>query len=309
MQNPDLNKVTVFPQVVIYKNLLKDVDSILNIFKKSESGIDDEEFFADWLDWSPGKDTPGSIMTVPARNRSVTIYETDSDLIKEQKKAVSKIYDAFNTSLDDYFKDWANKGIWPDLISNWDTNDTKSWRNCEINVLTYSSLPNESSPHDPKSGKFNLPMNYHVDNMKANLDNPGDKLSVTVTMYLNDDYEGGEISFYDAVANKVYKYKPKPGDITVFPSFEPFYHGVLPMTGGPRYLVRSFLMYDYEGSEDWHKDMLTHSLDECQELYKKKRADAFSRRDFMIRVLYNGDINDMPQVKSVLVEEEPILID
>jgi hypothetical protein len=55
--------------------------------------------------------------------------------------------------------------------------------------------------------------------------------------------------------------------------------------------------------------MITHSLDECQELYKKKRADAFARRDFMIRVLYNGDINDMPQVKSVLVEEEPILID
>ena len=119
MQNLEINKTTVFPQVVIYKNLLQDTSKVLQSLKKSESGIEEDEFFSEWLDLSPGHDTPGSIMTVPVRDRSVSIYESDSVIVKEQKSAVSKIYDAFNTALEDYFKDWADKGTWPDLISKY----------------------------------------------------------------------------------------------------------------------------------------------------------------------------------------------
>jgi hypothetical protein len=79
-------------------------------------------------------------------------------------------------------------------------------------------------------------------------------------MYLNDDYDGGEVSFKvfqdesnDPDAEYVrHMYKPESGDVTIFPSRAPYYHGVRSVHNGIKYFIRSFYMYDYDGSEEWH---------------------------------------------------------
>lgn len=57
-------------------------------------------------------------------------------------------------------------------------------------------------------------------------------------LYLNDDYEGGELFF----VNKNFKVKPKPRSLLVFPGTEEFEHGVNFVKDGPiRYVMVSFL--------------------------------------------------------------------
>jgi len=103
---------------------------------------------------------------------------------------------------------------------------------------------------------FALP--FHTDRDPRTEDQPGCKPLLTITMYLNDDYEGGDIHY--AVFNGTYNdfstsennlipnegyvlqdsfaYKPKAGDVIIFPSGIPFYHGVHKVTKGQKYVIR-----------------------------------------------------------------------
>lgn len=62
-----------------------------------------------------------------------------------------------------------------------------------------------------------------------------------MSLILNDDYEGGGITFpeYNNIA-----YKPSPSSAVIFPT--PLYHQVLEVTKGSRYVIISFLFGDSE---------------------------------------------------------------
>ena len=59
---------------------------------------------------------------------------------------------------------------------------------------------------------------------------------MSAVIYLNDDYEGGELRFpeQDVII------KPEAGSIIVFPSVEPFYHQSMPLKTGTKYMVPAF---------------------------------------------------------------------
>lgn len=63
--------------------------------------------------------------------------------------------------------------------------------------------------------------------------------SMTLLIYLNDDYEGGEIEFVNIRQQdgQPLKIKPKAGTVVAFPSHELYAHRVLPTTSGTRYVV------------------------------------------------------------------------
>ena len=98
-----------------------------------------------------------------------------------------------------------------------------------------------------------LTMNYHTDDQQEKSEARGDKFRVTCTMYLNDDYEGGELSFIikDDSGDTRFDYKPQAGDILVFPSTHPFYHGVKEMITGDRFFIRNFWLEYFPGTPDW----------------------------------------------------------
>ena len=60
---------------------------------------------------------------------------------------------------------------------------------------------------------------------------PGESIEYSAVIYLNDNYEGGEIYFpaYDVCI------KPQAGDLVCFPDNEKFVHGVKPILSGTRY--------------------------------------------------------------------------
>lgn len=59
-------------------------------------------------------------------------------------------------------------------------------------------------------------------------------------VYLNDDYEGGQIYF----PNKGIELKPKPGTLVIFPGTSEFLHGVREVPEGVRYTLPTFFTLD-----------------------------------------------------------------
>jgi hypothetical protein len=66
-------------------------------------------------------------------------------------------------------------------------------------------------------------MHEHFDTTKPN--------DITTLIYLNEDYEGGQIYFPEL---NIY-IKPQEGDLLCFPDTPDFVHGVKPITEGVRY--------------------------------------------------------------------------
>ncbi|NDB61871.1 2OG-Fe(II) oxygenase [bacterium] len=58
--------------------------------------------------------------------------------------------------------------------------------------------------------------------------------TVSAVIYINDDYEGGEIQFPRLDG---YTLTPKVGDIAIFPSNYIYEHASLPMKSGTKYCV------------------------------------------------------------------------
>ena len=61
--------------------------------------------------------------------------------------------------------------------------------------------------------------------------------AISVLIYLNDNYEGGEIEFINFNA----KIKPKAGTLIMFPSNYPYRHIAHAVTSGTKYAVSTFL--------------------------------------------------------------------
>jgi hypothetical protein len=127
-----------------------------------------------------------------------------------------------------------------------------------------------------------MSMHYHTDYQQEKADARGYKFRVTCTMYLNDDYDGGELAFAiledrDKPEEAVkFDYKPTAGDILVFPSIAPFYHGVKRLRKGDRYFIRNFWLEHFPGTPEWLAGEAEHGEEAWAEM-EKEREDQFRR--------------------------------
>lgn len=73
---------------------------------------------------------------------------------------------------------------------------------------------------------------------KAHSDGGGNTgRSISAIVYLNDDYEGGEVEF----VNFGIKIKPEPGMLFLFPSNYAYRHVAHPVTGGTKYAIVTWI--------------------------------------------------------------------
>jgi hypothetical protein len=120
------------------------------------------------------------------------------------------------------------------------------------------SLPNwqtaspQLSKYHVKKVKFHsLILPFHTDYQQERSKMPGIKHGLTANLYINDDYEGGEVLFNIDGSEEIVKYKPKMGDMVIFPSGLPFYHGVRNVLDGEKYLIRSFWHFRDDGDPEY----------------------------------------------------------
>jgi prolyl 4-hydroxylase len=70
-------------------------------------------------------------------------------------------------------------------------------------------------------------------------DSPSFSRTLSVLIYLNDEYTGGELVF----DNFDVSYRPSAGDVVIFSSAFPYRHRVEEITDGVRYVIVNWFSY------------------------------------------------------------------
>jgi len=120
--------------------------------------------------------------------------ESNSELLDLHRE----IYEKLKFCVDDYARYWG------------------------INVVYYEAF--NFVKYDGEGRHFNI----HADH------GPAYNCTVSAVIYINDDYEGGEIEFPRLNG---YVHRPKVGDMAIFPSNYIYEHASLPMKSGIKYCV------------------------------------------------------------------------
>lgn len=240
-----------YPKIHIYKNLLPSASRLVEILKESGQDRAASYYFNMWDKWHVFGETIGGITFNP-------IYE---DLVEEEKKAAEEVIvreldAAFAKATQHYMRHYGvTKG--------------DDWTTMGPSICKYDSEMEHCGLRD-------LSMKYHTDYDYIRGDEPGDKFAITCTMYLNDNYEGGEMwfnlsgsaadSFGEIPLSKdqIMVYKPEAGDVLVFPSGHPdvlsedstYFHGVSRTWKSEekpdnKYFIRSYYLIPFEGTPEW----------------------------------------------------------
>jgi len=198
----------------------------LNIYRNTFS-LEDSNRYIETLEsnlngsgkykWSEAKVTNSDMPIKKARDAVDFKYkkenlgprnETNSELIDLHEE----IYQKLKYCIDDYAKYWG------------------------INVVYYEAF--NFVKYEGKGTHFNI----HADH------GPVYNCTVSAVIYINDDYEGGDIHF-PRLDNVVIK--PKVGDIAVFPSNYIYEHASLPMESGTKYCVVVMTDINELGHKQW----------------------------------------------------------
>jgi hypothetical protein len=246
-----MNKKIIYNYVNVYTDLIPNIQDVYQTLKSSESAYNGQYLLREWSKWSVFG-TYSSIKFNPnPQHEESFLQDKDQEFINlynKEKEAYLAIINAYEIAIDDY-------------LSTYQVAMPENWNKVEPSFCKY----NEFMDYDMGEG---LTMQYHTDFFEAEAELPGHKFFITCTMYINDDYDGGDISFY--INGNEFNYKPEPGSIVIFPSKPPFYHGVKKVSNGEKFLVRKFITYPYSGSQEWLKNQMNHGPIKWAEMEKER---------------------------------------
>lgn len=260
-----MDKIVVAPQIVVYKNIFKNSKELIESLD-----IDREDsLFDGWRQW------------YQQGFRKDVVF----DLNKNYPETKESLYlkeacEIVNFIRQDYFDDFEkDKGVWPTFIKNWDPLKKTQ----DIFYLDYFRYVKEQNHYSDEK----LLMEYHVDEFPVVNEAKTRRHVVTINFYLNNEYTGGEISAYDAISNKIYTYKPQPGDAVVMPSTEPFYHGVKGFKDADRYFLRSFIDYRMDSEEEWVAKYKLNQTDRHEEV--QQHEDDYVSKDLQMITVHSAE--------------------
>ena len=261
-----MRKKELMPFVVVYKDVFLDHNKIFKIIKDSENNNSHEFTKEYWEDWE-------GVATKIKVNKSFSskiafLSDKDKDVFDDQKYLREEMFDVIYNCYDDYLERWLNSEELLTLnrtteevfgkddkyklfhkVTNWNFRETISDDSEEGWIRTTVDFVKYFQTYDRK---YILP--YHLDNGKTP-GTPGPKSILSATLYLNDDFEGGEISFLNEFDNNIINYKPKAGDLIIFPGDKPFFHAAHKAYGSNKYFGRHFLTWNDTGSDDYKENL------------------------------------------------------
>jgi hypothetical protein len=262
----------IYPNILVYENPFDDLEGLLNIIIDSEKNPKGS-MIVDWKDWY--------VFGIETSNFSNEI--DDSDRVKKEKLYIKNINDVFYLVTKDYAKQTGIEFIQKKVKSSEETLQepfVDLWKKMGPSICKYF----------PNSGiSDNMAMNYHTDYQFAREERRGYNFFITATMYLNDNYDGGEIEFF--INNTIIRYKPKAGDVVVFPAGDPkfltkegsqYIHGVRKVFNGEKYFIRNHWNKYFDGSPEWHANLKKYGLEKWQEIEKQKEKEDYKNGRWQI---------------------------
>ena len=236
----------LYPGIICYRNMLKDPVKAYEIMKNSEESGNGKYFLKEWDAWSKF-----GTYSSPKDEDKLLDAEKGSRY-DEEKQLNDEIFDAYQKTISHYFNNI--------------TIDRTLPKDAYFSGHSYCKYFNNID-----NLKNNMTMQYHTDYIIAEKEAPGPKFHTTCTFYINDNYDGGDIEFY--VNGDIINHKPKAGDIIVFPSDAPFFHGVKTIPTGNKFFVRNFVMFDYAGSPEWMENQMRYGAHRWSLIENKRLED------------------------------------
>lgn len=222
----DLTYTELYPKIHLYTELLPDVSKLYEIMKQSELDANGRYYLESWEEWS----IFGTYSKSKTSHKEDELETEYSERYYDEKYLADSVTEACGKAIDHYI----------------------SINNIELPPgFDYTPSSFSKYKNNVKSMSSNLAMEYHTDFIESERDMPGYKFFITCTTYINDDYDGGSVEFYITDTGKTVSYKPKAGEILVFPSEKPYYHGVTNIHNGEKFFIRNFMMYPFSGTEEW----------------------------------------------------------
>ena len=218
----------LFDKVYYYKNVLEDPKKLVDLIESTQSD-NFSSFITSWEEWS----ACSGEMYIYGEHKRIKCLSLDQitknckeDILDDAKYIYNQIFDGMKKVCEDYAK--------------------------QVNDDAKIILMTDTAVKKYMPGTF---MGSHFDQQE------GDKrLRYSLVMYLNDDYEGGELSFnvkdgvltgsdyaaiedYNDERNKertMFGIKPEAGSVVIFPSTDPYSHTAHLIKSGNKYMVPSF---------------------------------------------------------------------
>jgi len=256
----------IYPKIFVYKNPWKDINLVTKTIIDSDVNPENS-ILKDWKGWYTfGKE-------VNMLNWDGIIDPKRAEL---EQGVWNEIIDLFYATTQHY-SEYHSLPIEKEkmVLDEGSGFETEAWKRMGPSICKYDV------GGGIENNEFDLAMHMHTDYQVEYEQNRGYKFTLTCTMYLNDDYDGGGIDFLVG-ENKLFYYKPKAGDILVFPAGDPNYlsdpgelyrHGVRKTYVKPKYFIRNHWTRFYEGSEEWQKNEKTYGKDLWSEMEKERIKD------------------------------------
>jgi hypothetical protein len=236
----------IYPKILVYNNVFEDIDRMYEIAKLSFAPNNDEKLFDEPIPWKVFGEYVDNLNIEFDRSKQELIFSNEPKFInklqEDQYFFVKELIRSFHIVNNDYLSKYQikinNEELEKVIVDEYGETPVSQWIVIGPSICKYDQ---EAGNAETKA------MRYHTDYVREVMPSPGFKFVVTTTSYLNDDYEGGELDF--SVGGKLIKYKPKAGDLVVFPSGNPnfltedgdvYLHGVQKCTGTEKYLGRMY---------------------------------------------------------------------
>lgn len=215
----EFNITTLHDKIDVYHNVIPDQMEFLNRCLSVDSSL--------WKPWGGF----GNYTTLVTRSYSGDPHHFNTET---EETDLNKSY--ISTEFSKLFKEVTSDYIKRNdiLLDNWHSSDPQLCK------------------YFPKKVRYTgLILPFHTDYQQERSRMPGIKHGITANLYINEDYEGGEVLFQVEPNEDIISYKAKAGDLIVFPSGAPYYHGVKNVIEGDKYIIRSFWHYRYDGDPDY----------------------------------------------------------
>lgn len=195
---------TVYAEKIFYyENVLFHPDQVLATLEESDAGLKDTDAIGEWQPWVSAEEDLITENGAPARYVFGETKTTNAKKYLTSSSDVQFVFGQIKNAMTFTTDHYASQlGIEPGKPS-------------VIRISKYFT---------------NSELGPHTDSYR-------DTAYISAILYLNDDYDGGELSF----PNQGVKIKPSAGSVVIFPSLEPFLHESLKVTNGEKYMCSLFL--------------------------------------------------------------------